>query len=243
MGTANPVKEIVAQIRQRSTAFVGVDGVAHAPHHIPDLKDLDVDLYLFSLYKVFGPHQGILYVRRSVADTLAPQSHHFLVKDPTKRFNPTGPQHAQVAACAGVIDYLAALMNHHGIEYNGEPSSLSAALQSLHPVIANYEASLTAPIIEFLHQSNAAQLLGKPHCNDGDRAPTIAFRPTTISAGDVATKLQAQGVGAENGDFYAGRVLDGMGIARQDGVVRLSFVHYNTEPDVQKVVSALEQVL
>ena len=64
-----------------------------------------------------------------------------------------------------------------------------------------------------------------------------------MRSSEVSTQLQALGVGAENGDFYAGRVLDGMNIDRTEGVVRLSFVHYNTEQEIQKVVNSLEQVL
>ena len=240
VGTTNPVKEIIAGIRARSPARVGVDGVAHAPHHIPDLKELDCDLYLFSLYKVFGPHQGILYVRDSVGEKLVAQSHYFLVDEPTKRFNPTGPQHAEVAASAGVLDYFHAVIDHHGIESEG---TLSAALQSLHKLFEDHEKSLATPIVDYLHQSSDVCLLGKSHCSDGDRAPTIAFRPRKMSAAAVTKSMNELGVGAEHGDFYAGRVLKGMGIDPRDGVVRLSLVHYNTQDEVLKIVEALDQSL
>lgn len=239
VGTTNPVREIVDRIRAASPARVCVDGVAHTPHHIPDLRALDVDMYLFSLYKVYGPHQGILYVRRDLHESLAPQSHEFLAHLPNKRYNPAGPQHAQVAASAGVIDYFEGLMAHHGIS---EPT-LTAGLDALHQVIAAHEAQLAAPIVDYLHQSPDVQLLGKGHVRDGDRAPTIAFRPRVKSSAEVASAMQAEAVGAEHGDFYAGRVLDGMGIDRRAGVVRLSLVHYNTVNEAQKIVAALDRAL
>ncbi len=238
VGTVNPVKEIVARIRELSSAKVAVDGVAYAPHHIPDLKDLDVDLYLFSLYKVFGPHQGILYVRREIQDQLAAQSHDFLTSDPTKRFNPTGPQHAQVAACAGVLDYFDAMIKHHNLSGEG-----NTALQSLHKLIANHETDLAAPIVDYLHQSADVQLLGKGHCGDGDRAPTIAFRSLRQSSAAIATAMQQLDVGAEDGHFYAKRVLEGMQIEPANGVVRISLVHYNTVEEALKVVAALDKCL
>ena len=240
VGTTNPVQQIIAGIREHSNACVGVDGVAHTPHHIPDLKTLDCDLYLFSLYKVYGPHQGVLYVRRRVGDELIAQSHHFLAGEPNKRFNPAGPQHAEVAASAGVLDYFRTLMVHHGILENG---SLNQALQQLHPLIAAHEKKLAAPIVDFLHQSPRVQLLGKPHCEEGDRAPTIAFRPLMQTAAQVTKRLNAQGIGAEHGDFYAGRVLKGMSIEPSDGVVRVSLVHYNTEDEALKIVQGLDQAL
>jgi selenocysteine lyase/cysteine desulfurase len=36
-----------------------VDGLSRAPHGLPDVDALGVDVYL-SLYKTFGPHQGLM---------------------------------------------------------------------------------------------------------------------------------------------------------------------------------------
>ena len=240
VGTTNPVKEIIANIRARSSARVGVDGVAYAPHHIPNLKELDCDLYLFSLYKVYGPHQGILYVRESVGEELMPQSHYFLAYDPRKRFNPAGPQHAEVAASAGVLDYFFAVMNHHGIEAE---DSLSSGLQSLHKLFSSHEISLATPIVEYLNHSSEAQLLGTPRCDERARSPTISFLPLNMTARAVTRTMNKLGVGAENGDFYAGRVLKGMGINPEDGVVRVSLVHYNTQDEASQIVQAIDQCL
>ena len=180
MGTVNPVADIVDQVRARSAARVGVDAVAYAPHHIPDLKALDVDLYFFSLYKVFGPHQGILYVRGALSDELAGQSHYFIRDDPAKRYNPAGPQHSQVAACRGVLDYFSALHRHHGSDSatsDHRTAGARATLEAIHPLIVEQERSLAEPLLDYLENSPQVQLLGKRHCRDGDRAPTIAFRP------------------------------------------------------------------
>ena len=72
----NPVAEIAAKAHAVG-AHVVVDGVAYAPHGFPDLRALDVDVYLFSLYKTFGPHQGLMCVRRELLDRLTPQCHFF----------------------------------------------------------------------------------------------------------------------------------------------------------------------
>ena len=198
IGTVNPVKAIVDKIHATCNARVGVDAVAYAPHHIPDLKDLGVDLYLFSLYKVFGPHQGIMYLSSDLQRTLQPQSHYFLVDDAVKRFNPAGPQHSEVAAAAGVLDYFSALIDHQNIARSG---NLNAELQQLHTVIAKHEKGLTSPILDYLQHSNQTRLLGKTHCNDGDRAATIAFKPLNQSSTAVVQKMQAAGIGTESGHF------------------------------------------
>jgi cysteine desulfurase family protein (TIGR01976 family) len=240
IGTVNPVAELVSRIRQRCGAKVCVDAVAYAPHHIPDLKALDVDMYLFSLYKVFGPHQGLMYLRAELQDSIQPQSHYFIQGDSHKRFNPAGPQHAQVAASQGVLDYFEALHRHHG---GNESASATAVMQSVHALIADHETRLVAPLIDYLAHAPWVRLLGKANTRDGDRVATIAFQPLRKSAGDVATALQARGIGAERGHFYAHRLMTSLGIDPAEGVVRISLVHYNTVAEVERILTALDQVL
>ncbi len=240
IGTVNPVAEIVAGIRQRSGAKVCVDAVAYAPHHIPDVKALDVDMYLFSLYKVFGPHQGLMYLRAELQESIQAQSHFFIQGDSHKRFNPAGPQHAQVAACQGVLDYFAALHRHHG---GSESESATAMLQSVHALTAAHEARLAAPMVDYLDHAPQVRLLGKTHVRDGDRSTTIAFQPLGKSAADVAKALQARDIGVEHGHFYAHRLMTGLGIDPADGVVRISLVHYNSVAEVDRILAALDQAL
>ncbi len=62
-------------------------------------RALGADIYLFSSYKTYGPHQGIMVVRRELADRLVNQAHFFNADARYKRFTPAGPDHAQIAAC------------------------------------------------------------------------------------------------------------------------------------------------
>jgi len=56
-GTFNPIKEIAKNVHAANPrAEIVVDGVAYAPHRIPDVQDLDVDYYAFSYYKVFSAY-------------------------------------------------------------------------------------------------------------------------------------------------------------------------------------------
>ena len=239
-GTANPVAEITAQVRANSPARVFVDAVAYAPHHISDLKALDVDGYAFSLYKVFGPHQGLMYVRDSVAAELAPQCHYFNAPYPGKHFNPAGPQHAQVAGCAGVIDYFDDLYRHHFGDTDETPV---ARMQALHRLILAHENTLAQPILDCLGAKPGVHVVGKTHTRDDDRAPTIAFHVDGRSSLEVSGALQALGIGCESGDFYARRLVEALGLDAEDGVVRISLVHYGNDQDVEKVLSALDSVL
>lgn len=240
VGTANPVAEITQLVKTNSSAKVFVDAVAYAPHHISDLKALGVDGYAFSLYKVFGPHQSLLYVNSDIRDQLTSQAHYFNVGGPTYDYNPAGPQHAQVAACAGVIDYLNLLHEHH---FGDTGAGVAGKMSDLHGLIQAHENQLAAPILDFLNHHANVQLIGKTNTNDNDRAPTIAFKPLRQSSESLVHTLQDNGIGTENGNFYAHRLITDLGIDPEDGVVRLSLVHYNTLADAEKIVSQLDKAL
>jgi len=240
VGTVNPVTEIVKTIKSGSGARVFVDAVAYAPHHISDLKALGVDGYAFSLYKVYGPHQGLMYINRDIHGDLTSQAHYFNSGNPNKDFNPAGPQHAQVAACAGVMDYFDLLHQHH---FGAKGNKGQARLEEIHQLILQHENELAAPILEFLQQHADVRLLGKSHARDNDRAPTIAFQSLKQTAESLTHKLQDAGIGAEHGNFYAHRLITDLGIDPEDGVVRLSLVHYGSQDDVDRILQALDSAL
>ena len=240
IGTVNPVAEIVGAIKSASHARVFVDAVAYAPHHISDMKALGVDAYAFSLYKVYGPHQGLMYVNRDIHGDLTSQAHYFNSGIPTKDFNPAGPQHAQVAGCAGVLDYFDELHRHH---FGESDKRSNARLDDIHQLILRHENELAAPILEFLQNRADVRLLGKTHTSDNDRAPTIAFKPLKQSSEALTFKLQDQGIGTENGNFYAHRLITDLGIDPDDGVVRLSLVHYGSQQEVERILQALDVAL
>jgi len=240
VGTANPVASITRLVKKHSSGKVFIDAVAYAPHHISDMKALGVDGYAFSLYKVFGPHQGIMYLNRTIHSELASQAHYFLNGESGKDFNPAGPRHAQEAACAGVLDYFDLLHKHH---FNQSDIDRPHRLVAIHNLILEHENLLAAAILDFLDTHPAVRLIGKTHVADGDRAPTIAFKPLKLSSQSLANLLQNAGIGTENGHFYAHRLISDLGIDPDDGVVRLSLVHYNTQDDVEKILIELDRAL
>ena len=240
VGTVNPVAHIVRTIKTGSAARVFIDAVAYAPHHISDLKALGVDGYAFSLYKVYGPHQSLLYINREIHGDMTSQAHYFNSGDPAKDFNPAGPQHAQVAACAGVLDYFDALHHH---QFGDSEASTNARLNDLYQLILEHENQIADPILDFLDGHADVRLIGKPHTRDKDRAPTIAFKPLKQSSESLTHKLQDAGIGTEHGHFYAHRLLSDLGIEPEDGVVRLSLLHYSSPDEVNRILKALDASL
>ncbi|WP_425045557.1 aminotransferase class V-fold PLP-dependent enzyme [Primorskyibacter sp. S87] len=235
VGEINPVVEITA-MAHAAGAFVCVDGVSYAPHGFPDVGRLGPDIYLFSSYKTYGPHQGLMVIRRALGELLPNQAHFFNAGDLYKRFTPAGPDHAQVAACAGMADYIEALHDHHG----GGRESLEDKGSFVHDLMRAHEIHLLQPLLDAVKTRNSVRLLGPDRAEN--RAPTVALalgRPGE----PVAAELAAHGIMAGGGDFYAVRTLRAQGIDPEEGVLRLSFTHYTSPDEIKKLIEVLDRVL
>ena len=230
----NPVAEITKRVRAAGAVSV-VDGVAWAPHGLPDVAALGADVYLFSLYKTFGPHQGAMVVRRDLLDRLPNEGHSFNAAYPRKRLVPAGPDHAQVAAARGVAEYFDALDAHHG---GGDAAGRA---QRVRERLRAAEAALLPRLLDFLASRRDVRLLGSADARR--RAATVAFVPQHVAPAQVQQRLAARGILAASGHFYAARLLEALGMDPASGAVRLSFVHYNTPAEMDRVLVALDAAL
>ena len=79
-GAILPVAAIARFVHERG-AVVCVDGVAFAPHRAVDVRAWDVDFYVFSLYKVFGPHYAVLYGKYSGTEIQINGEDHLIIKE------------------------------------------------------------------------------------------------------------------------------------------------------------------
>ncbi len=231
----NDVAAIVARVHAAG-AVACVDGVSYAPHGLPDVAALGADIYLFSTYKTYGPHQGLMVIRRALAERLPEQGHWFNAGTLTKRFTPAGPDHAQIAACAGIADYIDDLFAHHV----GGEAGPAARARAVHDLMRDREIRLLAPLMDYLAGRNSLRVLGPR--DPAVRAPTVAIA-TDRPGREIAEALVPFGIAADGGDFYAVRPLEALGIAPDHGVLRASFVHYTTEAEVDRLIAALDRVL
>lgn len=231
----NPVAEICALARAKGVRTV-VDGVSYAPHGLPDFPALGCDVYLFSAYKTYGPHQGIMLIRADFGAELPAQGHWFNAGSLYKRFTPAGPDHAQIAACAGMADYIDAL---HARHFGANPDA-AARNRAVHDLMRAQEVAVIQPLLDYLAARNDLRLIGPRDA--GKRAPTVAVA-LDRAAEPVSAELGKMGIACWAGDFYAVRPIEAMGIDRQKGVLRMSAVHYTSAEDVAKLIGALDRVL
>jgi selenocysteine lyase/cysteine desulfurase len=241
VGKENDVARI-CELAHRAGARVIVDGVSFAPHGLPDVTRLGADVYLFSLYKTYSVHQGMMVIRRDLLNELPNQGHFFNAASPDKRLNPAGPDHAQVASADAVLDYVRATHRHHG----GDPdASLRTATAEVSELWRTHEDSLTPRLLDAVAAHDGLRLIGPAtiDATPGHRCPTVAFTPTTMEPHDLQHALVERGVQTSAGHYYAWRVLDGVGVDPDRGVVRLSFVHYTSPADIDRAVAALHDIV
>ena len=236
VGEINNVSKIVSLI-QSFGAFVCVDGVSYAPHGLPNVGKIGADIYMFSSYKTYGPHQGVMVIRRSLGEKLPNQGHYFNAKYLSKRFTPAGPDHAQIAACAGIADYIDTLYLHHG---GTSEASATERGEFVHDLMRAHETQIMPPLLEWATSKNSVRLLGPTEAEL--RAPTVAL-DINQNPQKVAKKLALKGVMAGSGDFYAVRALEAHGIDAEKGVLRLSYVHYTKPEEIEKLVDALDTII
>ena len=233
VGAINDVAGICALAKSAGTRTV-VDGVSYAPHGFADVAALGCDVYLFSAYKTYGPHQGIMVIRKDWGMELPNQGHHFNGGSLYKRFTPAGPDHAQVAASAGMADYFDALSVHHG------GGTGAAGARKAHDLMRDHEVALLQPLLDYVAAKNSVRLIGP--ADAARRAPTVAMA-LEADAEATAAQLAPHGIMAGGGDFYAQRPLSAVGVDPAKGVLRVSFVHYTTKDEVDALMGALDQVL
>ena len=237
--TINPIRELAALIHDVG-GIVVTDGVSFAPHAAIDVKQLDCDIYLYSTYKTYGPHVGLMYTSPRVLRAASNQGHFFNSDKPTSRLTPAGPDHAAIAACAGIIDYYEDIFSHH---FGGSgPSSLREKICRVFELFGEHEQTIMTPLVEYVVSRADFRLIGSPSSDRTVRAPTIAFHSHSRPSREIYSSLIDAGVSCGHGNFYAHRLVEAVGLDADDGVVRLSLVHYNTAEEVAKALNVLDGI-
>ena len=238
VGSVNNLK-LISKIVHDHDAYIVGDGVSYAPHGFPDVKDLDIDFYTFSLYKTFGPHLGLLYGKKSILNKLPNQNHQFLEGEVPYTLNPGGPNHEELSCLIGIHEYFDNLYNHH---FSNKDISIRNKIEQVNNLIAKHEEIIANPLLDYLDSRKDVRLIGKNKIKNKNRAPTVAFIFDNKSSKEVSNELVKRGIATRNDNFYAWRCLKALGIDTEDGVVRISMVHYNTSEDVNKLIYALKEI-
>jgi cysteine desulfurase family protein (TIGR01976 family) len=233
LGALVPVAEIAGRVRAAGARLV-VDGVAYAPHRLMDVRASGADAYVFSNYKVYGPHVATLWVSPEWAAQLGSINHDFLGEALPYKLEPGGASHELVAALPAVRDYLAG----HG--EGAEQASVRARLALGFERVAAHEETLSRRLLEFLAQRPGVRVVGPTSADRRVRVPTVSFVVEGRASAQLVAAVDPSGVCVRYGDFYARRLVDALGLRAQGGVVRASMAHYATLGEVDRLIAALD---
>jgi selenocysteine lyase/cysteine desulfurase len=214
IGTVTDAQKVCAMAREAG-ALAWVDAVHYAAHEPIDVTAVGADVLLCSSYKWCGPHLGIGFVRREVAERWRPYKTKPSADDPRGRRFFTGTfTFEMLAGLNATYEYLDSLGGIAGIK--------------------PYERELAQRFVDGLPDN--VTLYGLP-AMDG-RLPTFLLNVEGVEAGAVATALAVRGFGVWAHDsWYSLGLYQQLGYERE--AIRIGMAHYNTEEEVDGLLEAL----
>ncbi|MEC0233538.1 cysteine desulfurase [Paenibacillus kribbensis] len=224
LGVVNPVKEIAA-IAHRKGAIIVVDGAQSVPHMKVDVQDIDADFYAFSGHKMCAPTGiGALYGKKALLENMEPIEfggemiddvglYESTWKELPWKFEGGTPIIAGAVGLGAAIDFL-------------ESIGLDA--------IAQHESRLVNYALGRLREVDGLKIYGPAERHVG----LVTFNLDDVHPHDVATVLDSKGVAVRAGHHCCQPLMRWL---KASATARASFYLYNTEADVDALVSALIQ--
>ncbi|WP_438349591.1 cysteine desulfurase [Paenibacillus sp. FA6] len=224
MGVVNPIKQI-AEIAHRHGAILVVDGAQSAPHMKVDVQDLDSDFYAFSSHKMCGPTGiGVLYGKKALLEFMEPVEFGGEMIDEVGLYDSTWKElpwkfEGGTPIIAGAVGLGAAIdfLNEIGLDN-----------------IERHEIQLATYAMNRLSEIKGISLYGPRKRDVG----LITFNLGEVHPHDVATVLDASGIAVRAGHHCCQPLMRWLKV---NSTVRASFYLYNTEDDIDRLVSALIQ--
>lgn len=245
-GTINDVATICSKARDAG-ALTYIDAVQSVPHIATDVQQIGCDFLVCSAYKFFGPHQGILWARREVLESLEPYRVRPAPSEIPGCFETGTLSHEDFAGVAAAIDYFAWIGDTMAQEYRARWSHLPARVQTLHAAmdcLFDYEKMLAERLIAGLMQLDGVTVQGITAENAMTRrVPTVSFTHDSIAPAAIAKSLAKRNIFVWNGHNYAVEAAKTLGIYETGGAVRVGPVHYNSAAEIDAVVASLADIL
>jgi cysteine desulfurase family protein (TIGR01976 family) len=238
LGTVNPVAEVAKRVHKVG-ARLCVDAVAYAPHRLVDVQASGADVYVFSFYKVFGPHYAVLWGRRELLLQLASLNHYFISSDTLPyKLQPGNVNYELSYGCIGISDYLESVGATLGAQ--GDKRS---RMQHAFDAFERHEDALAEQLLTYLRSKAGVRIIGRHHAVDGLRVPTVSFVVRGAMSESIVLHTDRFGIGIRFGDFYAKRLVEALKLHTRGGVVRVSIAHYNTPAEMEHLITHLDAAI
>src|SRR6266700_2511566 len=222
---------------------VFIDAVHYAPHGPIDVQDLDCDYLVCSGYKIFAPHMGFLWGKAAALEALPTFREDFIPDKAPMKIEVGTFAYENVAGMDAAIGYIEDLGRRTAP--NGHANkSRRAALVGAMQAIRHYEAKLSARLLKELQRLPRVSTYGvRDPEHIARRVPTICFNIGGVKPATVTSELADRAIGVRDGNMYSPRLLKRLGVSSDDGAVRASLVHYNTEEEINCFIAALGSLI
>jgi len=234
LGEVVDIKAITDLVHQAGAKVVA-DGVAFAPHRAMDVADWGVDWYVYSTYKVYGPHMAALFGRSDAFEEITGPNHFFIPKESVPyKFELGSISHEGCAGLLALRPYLRFLANRE-VDDRQTVVQAFAAMEAL-------ELPLQASLIQYLRSKPEVRIIGL--ADEGPQSVgTVSFVHNRLSSPEIVAAIDRQNIGIRYGHMYAVRLCEALGIDLATGVVRVSLVHYNTPEEIERLIDALDGLI
>ena len=220
---------------------VVVDGVAYAPHRAIDVEAWRTDFYVWSTYKVFGPHMAAAFGTDDAIAELRGPNHFFIPEDEIPyKFELGGASHEGCAGLCALAPYLGLLAGRDGVDADTcDRETITRAFD----LVTALERPVQERMLERLGVHDAVRIVGPCDADTDVRVSTVSFVHARMSSRKISEAAHAIGVGIRHGHMYAHRLCERLRIPLEDGVVRISPVHYNTTIEIDRLLDGLDPLL
>jgi cysteine desulfurase family protein (TIGR01976 family) len=238
LGTVNPVADIAKRVHAAG-ARLCVDAVAYAPHRLVDVQASGADVYVFSFYKVFGPHYAVMWIQHDLLVALPSLNHYFIGPEVVPyKLQPGNVNYELSYGCVGISEYLNAVGSQLGAT-----GSSRQKMQAAFDAFEQHEDALAERLLAYLRGRKSVRIIGLPSATGGGRVPTVSFMVAGQMSESIVRHVDQFNIGIRFGDFYAKRLIEALGLQSQGGVVRVSIAHYNTIEEIDRLVQHLDDVI
>lgn len=242
-GTITDVKAYIKLAHEYGAVTV-VDAVHYAPHKYIDVKDIDTDILVCSAYKFFGPHIGVVYMKKELGEDF--KSVRVYAEDnadmPTKLETGTLSV-ASVCGATAAVEFIADLGDKYEecfADELGDAEGRRRKIMAGMMAIDSYEESMVGRIRTELGKIEGLKLYMAP--KDCPKTTTVSFTMDGINSAEVGKFLADKGIFIWNGDFYALEIVyNVLGLGKQGGLVRIGLAPYNTEQEIDRLIEAIEE--
>lgn len=226
LGVINPIDEIIRKTRQKSSAYVIIDGAQSAPHFKIDVQKTDCDFFVFSGHKMYGPTgTGILYGKENLLEKLPP-------------FHGGGEM---IDTCSFEKTTYAALpfKFEAGTPNIAGNIAIGAAVDFIesigHEELQHHEHQL----LEYAQKKLSENDEVKIYAEHAKRAGAISFNLEGAGiSSDVGMILDKMGIAVRTGHHCTQPIMDFFNIA---GTVRASFAVYNTLDEIDILAEGVKK--